>query len=79
MKFDFSKSDNADLQNKFQLELDTMRKNILYITHRVDAIMSLCRKINTDTSLQKQVDDYMENEKSLPLEDMAQDGNHQSD
>ncbi len=69
MKFDFSKSTEADFRNKFQLQLDTMRKNILYITHRVDAIMSLCRLIHNNSNLQTQVDEYFDKD----TEDIPED------
>ncbi len=81
MKFDFSKSTDADLQNKYQLDkLDIVNKNILYITHVVDKISLMVIELKNSAKLQKQVDDYFEQDdletnRSAPLEDMAQDGN----
>ncbi len=82
MKFDFSKSTDADLQNKYQLDkLDIVNKNILYITHVVDKISLMVIELKNSAKLQKQVDDYFEQDdletnRSAPLEDMAQDGNN---
>ncbi len=53
------KSADADFQKLLQ-SIDTLQKNILYITHRVDAIDKNVRKIVTDKSLQTQVDEYFE-------------------
>ncbi len=53
------KSTDADLQKMFQY-LETIRKNILYITYRVDSIQSNVKAILHDKGLQKQVDQYFE-------------------
>ncbi len=63
MKNFIFKSNESDLQKMFQY-LETLRKNILYITYRVDSIQSLCRKLNADKGLQKQVDEFYEQETS---------------
>ncbi len=55
------KSADADLQKLFQLQL-TIQKNVLYITHRVDLIIRELNEIKTDKSLQKQVDEYFEDD-----------------
>ncbi len=68
MKNFIFKSTDADLQKMFQY-LETLQKNILYITYRVDSIQSIVRKIATDKSLQKQVDDYFEDDsENIPEE-----------
>ncbi len=60
MKFDFSKSSDPDFRNKLQLQLDTLMKNVLYITYRIDTLVSDMKKLTVDKGLQKQVDDYFE-------------------
>ncbi len=37
-----------------------MNKNILYITHTVDKCLSLLKKMQIDSDLQSQVDDFHE-------------------
>ncbi len=44
--------------------LNTNGQNILYITYRVDKILHLVEKLVTDKGLQKQVDEYFEDETS---------------
>ncbi len=66
MKFDFSKSSDADLQNKLQI----ISGNILYITHEVDKIHKLIVNIKTSVDLQKQVIDYFDSkEETSPQTD----------
>ncbi len=62
MKFDFSKSIDTDFRNKLQLQLDTLIKNVLYITYRIDTLVLDMKKLTVDKGLQKQVDDYFEEE-----------------
>ncbi len=65
MKFDFSKSAEADLQNKLSInKLDMVIKNIVYVTYRVDAILKILREQETDKGLQKQVDEFFEQDGS---------------
>ncbi len=59
MKNFIFKSIDTDLQKMFQL-LETVQKNILYITYRVDALLVQIQKINTDKGLQQQVDKYFD-------------------
>ncbi len=61
MKFDFSKSNESDFRNKLQLDkLEIINKNILYITHECDKILKIVRALETSSNLQKQVDEYFE-------------------
>ncbi len=57
MKFDFSKS-REDLQNKYQLELQSINKNVLYITHEIDKCLRILRVLQNDAKLQSQVDEF---------------------
>ncbi len=59
MKNFIFKSTTADLQKMFQY-LDTLQKNVLYLTHQVDYIRKQTSKLVTDKDLQKQVDEYFE-------------------
>ncbi len=66
MKFDFSKSIETDFRNKLQLQLDILMKNVLYITHVVDKIAIIVNELKTDKGLQKQVDQYFEDDETSP-------------
>ncbi len=76
MKFDIL-SPRADFKSKFQLnKLDLINKNILYLTHEVDKCVSLLKLLQTNFELQKQVDDYFEEDShsvTPPLEDKEPD------
>ncbi len=68
MKNFIFKSTDADLQKMFQL-LETIQKNGLYCTYRIDSILKNFEKLLTDKSLQKQVDEYFEEDtKDIPDE-----------
>ncbi len=74
MKFDFSKSIETDFRNKLQLQLDILMKNVLYITHVVDRIGIIVNELKNSQNLQKQVDDYFEDDsKDIPDEKQDQD------
>ncbi len=63
MKFDFSKSNKSDLQNKISIPSEhIMMKNILYVTYVVDKILKKLNKMDTDNSLQTQVNEYFGSE-----------------
>ncbi len=61
MKNFIFKSTDADLQKMFQL-LETIQKNGLYCTYRIDSLLKNFEKLLTDKSLQKQVDEYFQDE-----------------
>ncbi len=61
MKFDFSKSNESDFRNKLQMDkFEILNKNILYITHMEDKILKILTELTVDKGLQKQVDEYFE-------------------
>ncbi len=68
MKNFIFKSTAADLQKMFQL-LETIQKNGLYCTYRIDSLLKNFDKLLTDKGLQKQVDEYFENEETSPQTD----------
>ncbi len=59
MKNFIFKSTDADLQKMFQL-LETIQKNGLYCTYRLDWLYKHMGDFLTDKKLQKQVDEYFE-------------------
>ncbi len=63
MKNFIFKSADADLQKMFQL-LETIQKNGLYCTYRIDSLLKNFEKLLVDKGLQKQVDQYFEDETS---------------
>ncbi len=73
MKNFIFKSTGADLQKMFQLletKLDVISGNVLYLTHQVDFIRKKIIADETNKALQKQVDDYFEeNEPTSPQTD----------
>ncbi len=71
MKNFIFKSTDADLQKMFQL-LETIQKNGLYCTYRIDSILKNFEKFLTDSKLQKQVDEYFSEEDSNDIPEEKQ-------
>ncbi len=71
MKNFIFKSADADLQKMFQL-LETIQKNGLYCTYRIDSLLKNFEKLLVDKGLQKQVDQYFEDETSPQTESAEQ-------
>ncbi len=59
-------SPSADFISKIQSDLLILMKNVLYTTHECDKILKLLKKIDANTSLQKQVDEYFEKDETSP-------------
>ncbi len=59
MKNFIFKSTAADLQKMFSI-LDNLQKNMLYVTYRTDEILKLVKKQSVDSGLQKQVDQFFD-------------------
>ncbi len=59
-KFIF-KSTDADLQKLFQLT-ELISKNVLYLTYRLDLVLKKVNSMTVNENLQKQVDEYFEND-----------------
>ncbi len=53
------KSTDADFQKLITI-METVQKNILYLTYRTDAVLKRVTALGVDTGLQKQVDEYFE-------------------
>ncbi len=65
MKNFIFKSIETDLQKIITIiasELNLLQKNILYITYRTDSILKVVNKLENDKGLQKQVDEYFEDD-----------------
>ncbi len=71
MKNFIFKSTDADLQKMFSI-LDNLQKNIVYITYKVDNIIKIVKSLDTDKNLQKQVDQYFdEDDETSPQTDQT--------
>ncbi len=55
------KSTDADFKKMFSI-IETLQKNTLYITYRMDKCLDILRKMETDSGTQKQVDDFYDTE-----------------
>ncbi len=53
------KSTDADLSKILSI-LETLQKNVLYLTYRLDTVLKKVTALETDKGLQKQVDEYFE-------------------
>ncbi len=68
MKNFIFKSNASDLQKMFQ-SIETIQKNVLYVTYRIDMLIKRMDAMQTNTNLQKQVDDYFDDDsKNIPDE-----------
>ncbi len=68
MKNFIFKSSDPDLQKMFSI-LDTIQKNILYLTYRMDACLKKVNTLGVDNSLVKQTLDYYDEDIPNPPED----------
>ncbi len=59
MKNFIFKSNASDLQKMFQ-SIETIQKNVLYLTYRTDTLLKKVNSLVVNEGLQKQVDDYFE-------------------
>ncbi len=67
------KSTEADFQKLTQL-IETIQKNVLYLTYRTDFIIKTLNKMTVDKDLQHQVDEYFEEGARAGLEDTRPEG-----
>ncbi len=61
MKNFIFKSTDADFKKMFQL-IETIQQNVLYSTYRIDTLLKTVNKLVVDKDLQKQVDEYFEDD-----------------
>ncbi len=57
MKNFIFKSTEADLQKMFQ-SIETIQKNVLYVTYRIDMLIKRYDKVEIDKAIVKQADDF---------------------
>ncbi len=62
------KSTTADLSKILSI-LETLQKNTLYLTYRIDSVLKKVNSLDTDKGLQKQVDAYFEDDETSPQTD----------
>ncbi len=55
------KSTTADLSKMLSI-LETLQKNTLYLTYRIDSVLKKVNELATDKGLQKQVDQFFEDD-----------------
>ncbi len=72
MKNFIFKSTDADFKKMFQL-IETINKNVLYTTYRIDMLIKEIKSITTDQSLQTQVDKYFDEDTSNITPEEKQD------
>ncbi len=53
-------SPSADFYSKLQSQITILSKNVLYITYMQDKILKILNRLDADKGLQKQVDEYFE-------------------
>ncbi len=70
-KFIF-KSNASDLQ-KISQSIETLQKNTLYITYRVDTLLKKVNEMVTDKGLQKQVDQYFDEDHTNSVDPQPED------
>ncbi len=69
MKFKFKSSEPDFTFNSIMVFLELMNKNVLYSTHQLDKILNKVTELENTSKLQKQVDDfYDEDTKDIPEE-----------
>ncbi len=61
MKNFIFKSNESDLQKMFSI-LENLQKNIVYITYKVDSIIKITKATANTFALQKQVDEYFDDD-----------------
>ncbi len=59
MKNFIFKSTDADFKKMFQY-IETIQKNVLYVTYRIDTLLKEVKSLTVDKGLQSQVDEYFD-------------------
>ncbi len=72
MKNFIFKSNASDLQKMFSI-LENLQKNMVYSTYKMDAILKVVKSLETNLHLQKQVDEYFDEDTKHIPEDASQD------
>jgi len=59
MKNFIFKSTDADFKKMFSI-IETIQKNVLYLTYRIDTLLKEVKSLTVDKGLQTQVDKYFD-------------------
>ncbi len=59
--------------DKLESRLNVISKNVLYSTYMLDKILKIVNKMVTDKGLQKQVDDYFEDDAEEKAEQVPEE------
>ncbi len=73
MKNFIFKSTDADFKKMFSI-IETIQKNVLYLTYRIDTLLKEVKSLTVDKGLQKQVDAYFDEDEykeSSPQTDLG--------
>ncbi len=62
------KSTDADLQKMLSI-LATLQKNMVYSTYKLDRILKMVKELGDDKGLQKQVDEFYEEDPKITPEE----------
>ncbi len=65
MKNFIFKSNASDLQKMFSI-LENLQKNVVYVTYKVDQIIKIVKTQAVDAGLNKQVDEFFEDDDKEP-------------
>ncbi len=71
MKNFIFKSNESDLQKMFSI-LETIQKNVLYLTYRMDTLLKEVKSLTVDKGLQSQVDEFFEDDETSPQTDQKE-------
>ncbi len=72
MKNFIFKSTDADFKKMFSI-IETIQKNCLYTTYRLDTLLKQIEKLTTDKDLQTQVDKYFDEDSQNIIPEEKQD------
>ncbi len=59
MKNFIFKSTDADFKKMFSI-IETIQKNVLYLTYRIDTLLKEVKSLTVDKGLQSQVDEFFD-------------------
>ncbi len=65
MKNFIFKSTDADFKKMFSI-IETIQKNVLYLTYRIDTLLKEVKTLSVDKGLQSQVDQFFEDDETSP-------------
>ncbi len=66
------KSTDADFK-KLSSNIDTIQKNVLYLTYRIDSLLKEVKSLSVDKGIQSQVDDYFSEDMKKDIPEESQD------